>query len=258
MQGSNLLVRLIGFPALLLHGDPLVLDRWLWLRRRLRSYARRGSVLLDAGSGNGAFTIGAARLGYNATGLTWDDSERRRSEERAALLRVPRARFEIQDLRRLGDRADLRGVSDVVLSLENIEHVLEDEKLARDLGAMVKPGGVLLLTTPNIDYHPINQTDAGPFLPIEDGRHVRKGYSEQGLRDLAAAAALEVREISSCSGFISQKLCAVQRRLGRLHPIAGWVAVLPFRWIPPLLDGVIQRLTGWPDYSICMVAIRPS
>jgi hypothetical protein len=29
------LARLVGFPATLVHGDPLVLDRWFWLKARL-------------------------------------------------------------------------------------------------------------------------------------------------------------------------------------------------------------------------------
>jgi hypothetical protein len=32
---KSALVRLVGFPATLIHGDPLVLDRWFWLKARL-------------------------------------------------------------------------------------------------------------------------------------------------------------------------------------------------------------------------------
>ena len=33
---SDLLVRLFGWRATLVHGDPLVYDRWRWINRRLR------------------------------------------------------------------------------------------------------------------------------------------------------------------------------------------------------------------------------
>ncbi len=46
----NVLVKLIGFPATLIHGDTMVLDRWLWLKGRLyrtnNNEAVRGSRLL--------------------------------------------------------------------------------------------------------------------------------------------------------------------------------------------------------------------
>ena len=37
----NLLIRLFGFPATLLHGDPLFLDRWRWLK----NICRRGTTI---------------------------------------------------------------------------------------------------------------------------------------------------------------------------------------------------------------------
>ncbi len=34
---NNILVKLIGYPATLIHGDPAVFDRWMWLRQNLKS-----------------------------------------------------------------------------------------------------------------------------------------------------------------------------------------------------------------------------
>ena len=55
----------------LLHFDTGVVDRWLWLRKRLPA-ADGSQSLIDIGCGAGAFTIGAARRGYQALGLSWD------------------------------------------------------------------------------------------------------------------------------------------------------------------------------------------
>ena len=266
--GSSLLVKVLGFGALLLHGDPLVLDRWFWLRRRL---GQGPGSLLDIGSGNGAFSIGAAGRGFDCLGLTFQSSEVAKASERASIVArrhrwrgrrrlrpCGTARFEDFDVRDLGSRSDLAGRFDVALCFENLEHLLDDQDLLSAIAATLRPGGRLLLTTPNLDYRPIDLTDRGPWLPIEDGRHVRKGYTHEQLVAMAEAAGLYVTECSSCSGWASQRLTGWQRAAARRSsPILGWLAILPFRLVPPLLDPLIRVTRRWPDYSLCLVARRP-
>lgn len=253
MLGRSLLVRLFGFRAAFLHGDPLMLDRWQFVASRLPR-TRPGAKLFDVGCGSGAFTIGAAERGYRATGLSWDQRNQHIAQQRAAICGLSASTdFPIGDARRLDEIAGHRGVYDYVLSLENIEHIIDDAKLMRDLAACLTPGGRLLLTTPNIAYRAITPEDDGPFSVVEDGWHVRRGYDEARLRELAGAAGLEVEEIGSCSGLLSQKLCWVQRRLG----FFGWLLILPLRILPPLFDRALRRLTGWPDYSLTMIATKP-
>ena len=130
---KSLLVRLVGFPATLIHGDTLVLDRWRWLKRRLPP-TRNGERLIDVGCGTGAFSIGAAKRGYTALGLSWDERNQRVAAERAALCGVRTATFEVLDVRQLDARRDLVGQYDVAICCENIEHVLDDRKLLREIG----------------------------------------------------------------------------------------------------------------------------
>jgi SAM-dependent methyltransferase len=252
----SLLVKLFGFPATLLHGDPLVLDRWLWLERRLPR-TRNNERLLDAGCGSGAFSIGAARLGYDVLGLSWDQRNQQVAAERARLCRAPRAAFDVVDLRRLGERRDLHGGFDVVICSEVVEHIIDDAKLFRDVAGCLKPGGRLLLTTPFLLFRPITADEEGPFPDVENGWHVRRGYTRSMLAELCALAGLTVESFSSCSGFFNQKLFALQRHAGRVHPLLGWAATLPLRPLPPLIDRTVAHLTEWPDYSICLEAYKP-
>jgi 2-polyprenyl-3-methyl-5-hydroxy-6-metoxy-1,4-benzoquinol methylase len=246
-------VRALRFGELLIHGDTLVLDRWWWLRRRLK---RSSGTLLDVGCGNGAFTIGAAKLGYDALGLTWNERDQSEAVSRAGRIGAQDARFEIQDVRELDRRNDLLGSFDTVICLENIEHILDDQRLMSAIAGTLRPGGRLLLTTPNAAYRPIDRSHAGPFEPIEDGSHVRKGYTFDELRGLCDTSGLVVRETSTCSGFFSQKVAGLQWGIQRWQRVIGWLAVLPLR-VLPALDPVVRRMTRWPDYSVCIVAEKP-
>src|SRR5947209_3467752 len=119
---ESLLVKIAGFPATLIHGDPLILDRWFWLEKRLPK-TNNNERLLDVGCGSGAFTIGAALRGYRALGLTWDERDQCVAAERAAICKAPSASFGILDVRKLDTRADLIRSFDVAICLETVEHI---------------------------------------------------------------------------------------------------------------------------------------
>jgi SAM-dependent methyltransferase len=250
------LVKLFGFPATLVHGDPLVLDRWFWLKARLPK-TRNDERLLDVGCGTGAFSIGAALRGYRALGLSWDERNQLVAKERATYCKASSAEFEVLDIRQLDRRADLVGGFDVVVCLETIEHILEDLKLMRMMARCMKPGGRLLLTAPYLLYRAISPGDMGPFSTVEDGWHVRRGYSRVMLEELCEYSELKVERISYCSGYTSQKVAAIMRRLSAINALLAWALILPLRVLPPLLDPIITVLLRWPHYSICLEAYKP-
>ena len=75
----SILVRWVGFPGTLVHGDTLVLDRWFWLCRHL-PVTCNGERLLDVGSGTGAFT-----MVLRDAGISWDERNQIVALERARL-----------------------------------------------------------------------------------------------------------------------------------------------------------------------------
>jgi SAM-dependent methyltransferase len=253
---KSFLVKRLGFPATLIHGDTLVLDRWLWLRKRLP--IAQGERLLDVGCGTGAFTIGAALRGYRALGLSWDERNNRVAAERAQLCRADTAEFAVCDVRTLDSRGELHERFDTVVCAECIEHILDDEKLVRDMAKCLRLGGRLLLSTPNMDFKPITPGDEGPFSQVEDGGHVRKGYSADKLRQLSSAAGLSLVGSWYCGGFVSQKVTWVLRVTSRLHWLIGWLLVLPLRALPPMLDPLLHKIIRWPYYTICVEARKPA
>lgn len=256
MDGS-IIVRILRFPALFIFGDTLVLDRWRWIKRRLPKTARGSKEkLLDVGCGSGAFTIGSSLRGYRSLGLSWDKAQQQRARKRASILKAD-AHFQILDVRKLDTKKSLREKFDVAICCENIEHIINDLKLMKDISACLKPGGRLLLTTPYLKFKAMTKSDNGPYLKIEDGRHVRRGYSSAMLKELCEKSGLKCEEISSCSGFFSQKITKIYRVLSKIHPVVALPVILPLRIFPPLLDRLFRWLLNWPDFSICVEAYKP-
>jgi SAM-dependent methyltransferase len=250
------IIKIFGFPVTLILRDTLVLDRWLWLKKRLPQ-STVSKKLIDIGCAKGAFTIGAALRSYEALGVNSVEEDISAAIERAFICRANSARLEVMDVRRLDQRHDLISGFDVVLCLEVIEHLLDDCKLIKDMTRCLKPGGRLLLTTPNYYYKPISPSDNGSFSSVEDGGHVRRGYTKEDLEKLCKEAGIVVDNLSFCSGFLSPKITFFYRELSRVHEAFGASFILPLRILPPLLDPLITKLTRWPGFSICLEAHKP-
>lgn len=171
------------------------------------------------------------------------------------MLNVGGIDFRIIDLRELENHRDSLGMFDQIICLETIEHVGDDQGLVRNLSSMLKPGGRLLLSTPFDRHHPLYTEDPHPS-PVEDGSHVRYGYSQERLREIASAAGLRVDSESFVSGVISQKLTDLMRRLSALAGLLpAWAAVLPLRGLV-LLDRRLTRALRYPYLSVALCAVK--
>jgi SAM-dependent methyltransferase len=248
------MLRIFGWRFLLITGDPCVLDRWLWLRRQLRAGAMR---TFDAGCGNGGFSIYAARIGNRVVAASFQASEQESARRRADLLGVGGIDFRVIDLRDLNDHHDALGTFDQIICLETIEHVSDDEGVVESLAAMLAPGGRILLSTPFDRHRPLYTEDPHPS-PVEDGSHVRYGYSQQRLREIAESAGLEVEPGSESfiSGFVSQKLTDLMRRLSaRIGLFPAWVILLPLRALT-VFDEPLSRIFRYPYLSVALCAVK--
>jgi SAM-dependent methyltransferase len=246
--------KVLGWRALLIHGDPCVLDRWLWLRARLRKGALR---TFDAGCGNGAFTIYAASEGNSVLAASFSEGEQNDARRRAEQLGLRDIDFRVLDLREIAQHTEELGTFEQIICLETIEHVLDDEGLVRSLAGMLEPGGRLLLTTPFDRHRPLFSEDPSP-TPIEDGLHVRFGYSQARLREVLAQAGLEASEEGFVSGVISQQLTNLMRILTRRIGLpASWAVLFPLRALV-VLDRPLTRLLRYPYLSVAVCGVRPS
>ena len=114
-------------------------------RRRLDEYLRRylpdcgdGLSLLDVGCGTGNYLVGLRESGYSVAGVDG-------SEEMLAHARKnnPGAELKLSDVERLPFES---GRFDIVLSIEVLRYLPNIEATVREMGRVLKPGGMALVT----------------------------------------------------------------------------------------------------------------
>jgi SAM-dependent methyltransferase len=136
-----------------------------------------GLVVLDVASGAGFGLEMLGQAGARAIGVDYDggallDVRRRRQHER--LVRGDATCLPLKD-----------ASADLVVSFETIEHVPDAEALVLEIRRVLKPGGRLVLSTPNRDFGPPERHTGNPF-------HVRE-FTADELRDLLRASFEQVQ-----------------------------------------------------------------
>jgi 2-polyprenyl-3-methyl-5-hydroxy-6-metoxy-1,4-benzoquinol methylase len=110
----------------------------------LSKYARAGNKAADLGSGPGAMAARLRSLGYDVTA-----ADRSASGFEAGLPHVTIDFNQLDFASQLGLEAFL-----VITAIEVIEHVESPIGFLRNIGRMLAPGGVAVVTTPNVDSLP--------------------------------------------------------------------------------------------------------
>jgi SAM-dependent methyltransferase len=198
----------------------------------------------------------AARCGNRVLAASFSAEEQEKARERAASLGIEGIDFRLLDLRELEPRRPELGTFGQIICLETIEHLSDDEGLIRSLAGMLEPGGQLLLSTPFAAHRPLYGEPPDPD-PVEDGSHVRFGYSQERLAGLLQLAGLQVAEQAFVSGFISQKVTNLLWRLtARVGLPLAWMVVLPLRALA-LLDPLVTSLLRYPHLCVAARAVKP-
>lgn len=153
-------------PELILTGErtlPGIPEENYWFQRHVVAYrfaAARvvGRRVLDAGCGEG---YGSAILATKAASVVGIDLERDVIDHAAE--RYPSVRFEAGDLSALPGPD---GSFDAVVSFQVIEHLQSPRDFAAECARVLKPGGLLILSTPNrLTFSP--EGIRNPFHTVE-------------------------------------------------------------------------------------------
>lgn len=247
----NKFLKLFNYNFLFLTGDTLVLDRWLWLKKKIKKIPKN-SNFLDVGCGAGPFTIGLNKIKFQCLGIDIDEDKVKKGKERAKILSLNEEIVQYENIKNLLYRKN--SFFDCLISFECIEHILDDKTFINDCSKVIKKNGKIYLTTPYKFFKPITKADL-EISSIEDGGHVRIGYDEEMLTNLLKKEFKQI-EFSYCSGILSQKLTLIYRKLFRLNKFLAIFIIMIFRPFQLIFDNLFTKFLKYPNFSICVNATK--
>ena len=227
-------------------------------RQKLFKYFLAGEIsTLDAGCGNGAFSLAAYQLGNRVLGINIDPRQVQRCQEYAAFIGADagRLRFLTWNIYNL---MALEQKFDQIICSETLEHLIRDQEVVQLFSLSLKPGGRLHLCTPN-RLCPFSIE--GGISKEEDGGHVRLGYSHEELETLVRSVGLVPVARDEVGGYGRVLATSIQRKILRrlIHylptSILRFVEIVAFFILSPLV--VLDRMVSYPAWSVYICAEKP-
>lgn len=218
---------------------PFFDERHASMLRLIRRRAPGGRRLLEVGSGAGLFLAAAVRAGWEATGVELSDAAAGFARERLGL-----------DIRQ--ERAESMAVEpgsyDVAVMFDTIEHLFDVRGVLASVKRALRPGGLLVVSTPN--YASISRDVLGAgwaiLAPLEHTYYFTESTLARLLASCGFAAVAFDRRFEAWGGNETMNYECT-------HDPAGWRARL-YRWVlrshRDRLIGVVQRL-GKSDALLC-------
>ena len=162
-------------------------------------------IALDAGSGFGQYTYRMAQLSSSVCvdGVDVKEEQVRDCNDFFQKLGFSqRVRFEVQDLTKYIKESTY----DLILSIDVMEHILEDELVFNNFYHSMRKGGMLLISTPSdLGGSDADEHEEGAMHGFID-EHVRDGYNAQDIREKlqrAGFSGVDVRYSYGTAGHLS-------------------------------------------------------
>jgi 2-polyprenyl-3-methyl-5-hydroxy-6-metoxy-1,4-benzoquinol methylase len=222
----------------------LFLRNW-HIRKELKrvSKLRDKWDIYDAGSGYGQFTYRMGKLFPNASIHAVDVKD----EEIEACRWFTEHVGQKNTIFEVGDLVKFRKADsfDFALSVDVMEHILEDEAVFANVFASLRSGGRFLISTPiarSAHHSPPEDED---FSAV--GEHVREGYTEQEFRDKMTRAGFVVEKQKIIYGLFWGRIAwwILQRIPMALLTISKALAMVAVPWMIVLYP--VAALAMWMD-----------
>jgi|WetSurMetagenome_2_1015567.scaffolds.fasta_scaffold01297_12 SAM-dependent methyltransferase len=207
LVSKNIFLRKIFYWIL----DLMFLRSW-HVRKEIREKIKNNGKLniFDAGMGFGQYTYFLAKHFPTSDIFAVDVKEEQVEDCRYffSKCKIDRVKFEIADLTKINYENEY----DFILSVDVMEHIVEDEIVFKNFAKALKKGGKLLINTPS-DLGGSDAHDHDDESFIEE--HARVGYSKKEITEKLERAGLRVTDFRYSYG----KFGTISWRLGIKYPI---------------------------------------
>lgn len=207
------------YNGMLIHADTDLHEQAIDL---VQKYVSNGALVLDLGAGAGAFSTRLVHLGYSVVASDIDPAKWIPND-------IPFIRLNID----AGIYASLQRQFDAACCLEVIEHVENPWNLLREMRKTIRPGGHLILSTPNITsfFSRLVFLRTGLFHQFSD--------ADLSYGHINPVSAFELQNIANQTGWRILEI-----RPGGYLPVFDLTSLAPRNLLLNLLRGVIFLLSA--------------
>ena len=187
-----------------------------------------GVNILDAGSGFGQYSYWMSNKFPKSKILAVDVKEEQVADSNDFFGRIGKTnvKFEVADLTKFVQENKFN----LALSVDVMEHILEDVQVFKNIHASLKKGGMLLISTPSDQGgSDVHEGAEGSFI----GEHVRDGYNIKEIEDklkTAGFSKIEPRYAYGTPGKISWRL-SMKYPMQMLSATKLFFIILPFYYV---------------------------
>lgn len=192
------------------------------------NHVKQGAKILEIGSGLGYLTYACNKAGYVCEGLDYSETA---VDFARKFFGGTHTQGTIEDFSK-----DHESIYDVVIATEVIEHIVDPNVFIGDSLKVLKPGGVLILTTPIKDIHP-----KGTVWETEPAPVHLWWFTEKGIESIAKRFNAKINFVNF-TAYTKNKIWKVHTGTAHTPPNKGPVVNKERRFIHTRKKGLKERI----------------